>query len=297
MNESFADFQATIPPVEYVVYIAQKRSKERLYRPDDSYWERLPAYTISRCPICQADYTGKIDLHSLGAGWSTSHAASGKSFFSAEHEYIGCNHFLAVQRFVNLNGMIPSELSGYTAQLHVPFVMPYFLKPKQISYAVLRHFNICRLESPDGRLYCFHTHAFEPPTTTRADMKTSTGRDQRLPEERSAEDTALLTDAIYVPRYTAYAITYYADAPKRLWHNRARSEQHYGAGDSEYRGMMMATMESMRGTHAYDLLYWVQQGKLRWFTPVDMALHAGPVAEFPYRDIHDDSGTLSPMYF
>lgn len=107
----------------------------------------------------------------------------------------------------------------------------------------------------------------------------------------------MLTDAIYVPRYTAYAITYYADNPKRIWYNRARFEQRYGAGDSEHRGMIMATMESMRGTYAYDLSYWVQQGKLLWFNPVDMTLHTAPVEEFPYRDIHDDSLSLSPMYF
>lgn len=297
MNQLFANFQATIPPLEYVEYIVQKRSNECLYRPDDSYWERLPAYTISRCPICQADYTGKIDLHSLGAGWSTSHALSGKGFFSEEHELIGCNHFLAVQKFVNLNGMIPSELSGYTAQLHVPFVMPYFLKPTQMSWAVIRHFNICRLESLDGRIYCFYTHAFESPVTTKEAMKAAARRETRSIEQRSDEDIQALENAIYVPRYAAYAVTYFSEHPRRMWQNRLRSERRRGEGDSEYRGMMMATMESMRGTNAYDLPHWVEQGKLLWLNHANTTLQSAPVEDFPYRNIRDDSGTLSPMYF
>lgn len=297
MNQSFADFQPTILPLEYVEYITQKRSKERFYRPDDSYWERLPSYVIARCPICQAEYSGRLDLHSLGAGWSTSHAASGKSFFSEEHQHFGCDHFLAVQRFVNLNGMIPSELSGYTAQLHVPFVMPYFLKPTQNSFAIICRFILCRLEREDGSIYCFYTHAFESPVTTKEAMKAAARRETRSIKQRSDEDTQALGNATYVPRYAAYAVTYFSEHPRRMWQNRLRSERRRGEGDSEYRGMMMATMESMRGTNAYDLPYWVEQGKLLWLNHTDMTLQSVPVEDFPYRDIRDDSGTLGAMYF
>lgn len=293
-----SDFRPTITPLAYVAYIAQKRSQAHLYQPDTSYWEHLPKYVIARCPICQANYTGKLDLHSLGAGWSTSHAKAGKSFFSEKHEQLGCNHFLAVQKFVHLNGMIPSELNSYAAQLHVPFVMPYFLKPKQVCYAIIRHFNLGRLESEDGKIYCFYTHTFEPPLLTKEAMKVASRRNTCPIEQRTLEDTNRLAHAKYVPRYTAYAVTYFAESPKQLWQNRLHSQKRYGEGDPEYQGIIMATMESLRGTNAYDLSHWVEQGKLLWLThPPELSLQSAPVEDFPYRGIQDDSGTLSPMYF
>jgi hypothetical protein len=144
-NQKF--MQLTMSPLEYLTFLSQERYNS------DSHWERLPTYLISRCPLCGASYTDKLDAHSL-FDWDTFDSDPGLYFFTDTYQKVGCDHRLAVQKFVNLEGHIPSELLSYEAQLHVPFVMP-FLVPRNVrsSVAVIHSFAICRLEDEQGQVY------------------------------------------------------------------------------------------------------------------------------------------------
>ena len=114
-NQRF--MQLTMSPIEYVMIDEYD---------GDSYWGNIPTYIISRCPLCGAPYSGQLDVHSLH-GWSTFDWVEGTWFFDDKWEQVGCKHRLAVQKFVNLEGHIPSELRGYEAELHVPFIMPFLV--------------------------------------------------------------------------------------------------------------------------------------------------------------------------
>ncbi len=58
-------------------------------------------------------------------------------------------------------------------------------------------------------------------------------------------------------------------------------------------------MEITRAPYAYDLPYWVEQEKLQWLDleSPDLPLKSGPVEDFLYVNIQDDSGEFKEMYF
>ncbi|MCP4372178.1 MAG: hypothetical protein GY797_29280, partial [Deltaproteobacteria bacterium] len=294
--------QLPILPLEYPKLIEKRDdalivSKEYFEQVLANYYEQLPAYQIARCPLCGDSYAGKIDPHSLRY-WDTVNFSPGRYFYAGhlpeKYEYGVCEHRVAVQRFVNLHGLFPQEFSGVRNDLHVPFVIPFFVPNDILSYAVIHSFAICRLEDEMGRIYNYKEHTFENPMT-KAERSASGAwlRDRKDITERSAEDTAALEKAMFVPRYTAYAVTYYSEEPQELVRRRVDSEREYGADDPEYEPLFLASMGEMtRQPHAYDLPYWVEQGKLQWLDleSPDLSLKAGPVEDFPYVNIQDDSG-------
>ncbi len=285
--------QLTISPLEYTIFMNQKMDKKRAYRVDEAYWKQLPTYLISRCPLCGKTYEGKIDAHS-SKGWGTITSMPGRIFYSEKYESAECEHRIAIQKFTNLHGNKPLEFGGFRNDLHVPFVTPFFVPNDIPSFAVIHSFGICRLEDKNGRIYNYKVNAFEKK------LKKYRFRDGRDITERSAEDTAALEHAIFVPRYTAYAVTYYSEDPRTVIKRRVDSEEEYGAGDPEYRGLFLASMGEMtRAPHAYDLPYWVEQEKLQWLDleSPDLPLKSGPVEDFLYVNIQDDSGEFKEMYF
>ncbi|MCP4372176.1 MAG: hypothetical protein GY797_29270, partial [Deltaproteobacteria bacterium] len=265
MSQKF--LQLTILPFEYIPMYEKLRdarlvSKEYFDQALADYNKQLSTYQIARCPLCGASYKGKVDPHSL-RDWNTVNFSPGRYFYAAhspeKYEYGVCNHRVAVQRFVNLQGLFPQEFSGFRNDLHVPFVMPFFVSDDIPSYAVIHSFAICRLEDELGRIYNYKEHTFENPMT-KAERSASGAwlRDRKDITERSAEDTAALENAIFVPRYTAYAVTYYSEQPNTIIRRRGDSEEEYGAGDPEYEPLFLASMGEMtRVPHAYDLPYWV----------------------------------------
>jgi hypothetical protein len=140
-----------------------------IFRPSQDardYSERLPNYLIARCPLCGATYTGRLDTHSL-AGWST-HPEYYGAVYSEHYQQIGCAHFLAVQTFVNLNGLIPTEVPYFDSNLDVPFVIPLYVPDAIPSYAVLHSLPICRIEqqtfAPRYAVYMITYYSTEPKT-------------------------------------------------------------------------------------------------------------------------------------
>jgi hypothetical protein len=138
--------QITFKSSEYQTII--RKHTRILFRPSEagtSYWQRLPNYLIARCPFCGATYTGLLDTHSLHGGWST-HPDIYKSVYLGKYQHIGCGHFVAVQTFVNMNGLLPTEMTYYSNYLDVPFVMATLVPDDIPSVAVMHSLPICRIE-------------------------------------------------------------------------------------------------------------------------------------------------------
>jgi len=66
--------------------------------------------------------------------------------FEATPQRVDCSHFVAVQYFINLHGVLPKEVQYFSNQSEVPFVMPVFLPEDIESYAVMHSLPICRIE-------------------------------------------------------------------------------------------------------------------------------------------------------
>ena len=161
--------KTTFTSAEYL-RMAQQYSRNGLFRPHKAgvaYWQQLPEYLISRCPLCDKDYTAKLDTHSLLGQWAT-HATSWKHVYDEEHQHIGCDHFVAVQSFINLNGRIPNKLPYFHNDLDVPFVMPPFVPDNVPAYAVIHGLPICDIEHnafvPRYSLFMITYYATTPAT-------------------------------------------------------------------------------------------------------------------------------------
>jgi hypothetical protein len=144
---SRALLQVRITPTQYQNLI-QRYSHRGIFRPYKAgadYWDYIPSYTVSRCPLCGAEYNAQLDTHSLEAGWST-HPGSWNNVGYEGHETIGCAHVVAAQQLVNLNGIIPYELEYFSNELDVPFVMPPFVEGDTAA-AVIHSLPICRIEA------------------------------------------------------------------------------------------------------------------------------------------------------
>ena len=145
----------TLTPSEHERLLDQYRTPSGVhYRPyqavgeeDDpnvrAYWSALPEYLIARCPVCGAADFERMDTHCLENGWLIN---SGASIFGGEYKRDGCEHRVAAQGFIHLNGVIPLELKYYSGQSEVPYVMPIFLPDEPQSYTVMHSVPICRSE-------------------------------------------------------------------------------------------------------------------------------------------------------
>jgi len=166
----------------------------------NEYWDRLPTYLIARCPLCNATYTEPLDTHSL-FGWHPhpdrwdfvytdrrkrlddaeeqrrlEQVIEGTaqpdqfwaSTFESTPQRVECSHFVAVQYFINLHGVLPKEVQYFSNQSEVPFVMAVFLPDDIESYAVMHSLPICRIEknrfAPRYSLYLLTYHSARPQT-------------------------------------------------------------------------------------------------------------------------------------
>jgi hypothetical protein len=241
-----------------------------------------------------------VDCHSICGSWSTDANPGyyGDSFGNEKTEEIGCQHFNRVQRFLNLEGTVPVEVVALNVGLHIPFVMPFYLPDDAPSAAVIHGFPICRIESADGLVYNFDSNRFVPPVTEirlNRDRK-YIPRELRRFAEISAEDKERLKTASFVPRYTGFAVTYYALEPRPLVVNylnsqitpEAIADPDFTMADLYY----MADMEEIayRYPEGYKLSQWVNKGKLSWLDldSPDLPLKKEPVTDFPYATVFFD---------
>ncbi len=192
------------------------------------YWDILPDYIIARCPICGETYTQALDLYSLYL-WTIFH--NHNSVIYARHGYKKCEHFVGVHTFLNLNGHCPnkSELDTgeiFSSEPEVPMVSPHLFHDDMESYAVIHALPICQ---PWGNYFR--------------------------------------------PLYTLFMLTYYATDKRAL--EIRRLLEWTGEGDATHlldRGnpwagskrLMLYWEEASDKIEAWDLLYWVNKGKLRW---------------------------------
>jgi hypothetical protein len=233
--------QVMFTPRQYQAIIS-RYSHLDVFSGDDAgndYWDYIPSYIVSRCPLCFAEYTAQLDTHGLEAGWST-HTGSWNSIGYEGHESIGCNHIVASQQIVNLNGLLPTELNYYENELDVPFIMPPFVSDVNAA-AVVHSVPICRIEAD-----------------------------------------------LFVPRYSAFFMVYYAEDPEAIRTRRADENLADGANDPEYYPSATFTASEAHGhPEAYDLALWVLRQKLYWLDPTtpDLRLRTGNVADFPYAGI------------
>jgi hypothetical protein len=116
--------------------------------PPEGYLSRLPSYVIARCPLCYAEYNSLLDTHSLRS-WGTI-PEQDQAVFNKKYQEIGCEHFVAVHSFVNLNGIFPTEKSRYFLNHYdVPFISPLFIPDDIPASVVIHSLPICRIE--DGQ--------------------------------------------------------------------------------------------------------------------------------------------------
>lgn len=114
----------------------------------DTYWRRLPNYIIARCPFCNKEYVSLIDTHSIFEWWTG--VESHKSVFTSSYQTIGCSHFVAVQTFLNLNGLFPFERNYFSNKCgDVPIITPELFFKDLRTHAVIHSLPICRIEGKE----------------------------------------------------------------------------------------------------------------------------------------------------
>jgi hypothetical protein len=109
----------------------------------------MPEYTLAVCPICKKKYIEKIDNYSIRS-W-TLPGNGEKVFFKCGEPVSKCEHFFAVQFFINLNGLKP-ELSEEEMRFRrefppeAPHIQGNLFKEDVESYGVMHSIPLCRIE-------------------------------------------------------------------------------------------------------------------------------------------------------
>ncbi len=134
----------------------------------EEYWNKLPEYVLSKCPICGAEHTDWLDLHSLVMGgiWVD------KIIWTYKRNilYRSCEHGVAMALFLHLNDNKVDEIASL--QSEVPFLTD-FLFPKEIkeSFAVINAFPLCRIINdqfvPAYTLFIIKYYGANPRTLTK----------------------------------------------------------------------------------------------------------------------------------
>jgi len=131
----------------------------------EAYLQNLPDYVIARCPLCSSTYSAHLDTYSLRY-WGP--PCQGRSVFSERAQEINCSHFVAAHHFINLSGVMPTELNYTELGCEVPYVIPVFLPDDIESYAVMHALPICRVEDgqfvPRYSVYMITYYSEEPST-------------------------------------------------------------------------------------------------------------------------------------
>jgi hypothetical protein len=173
----------------------------RMGRHTTAYYAALPEYLIARCPLCGAENIERLDTYSL-RDWPGMNLLNGTSIFGRHAVVQHCKHFALVQRFLNLRGTLPGEISGGVKGPEVPHVIGYLLKPRPfplphtidhilreenyLCQAVIHALPVCRPEGahfePAYNVFIV-TYFSATPTDTREVVRTYNTffRDPRTP--------------------------------------------------------------------------------------------------------------------
>jgi len=160
MNQHLLKVKLT--PAEYQAITANLVDVEPPSRATD-YWRGIPDYLVARCPLCNATYTAKLDTYSLKYWLQPIY---GRAIFRRHAQAINCSHFVVVHHFINLNGVMPTELEYKTLGCEVPHVIPVFVPDDVESYTVMHALPICRVEGgrfvPRYSLYMITYYSEDP---------------------------------------------------------------------------------------------------------------------------------------
>ena len=159
--------QITLSPTEYQAIIDADEI--------DRNFQKLPYHTFACCPFCDALYQGYIDTHSLYK-WGTG-AANYQRVYRELYEDKGCEHFTGVQKFINLNGYLPTQTTHFVNQCgDIPIVLPELFFDDMDSCAVMHSLAICRLENqtfvPTYSLYILTYYTERPKEARRRALDT-----------------------------------------------------------------------------------------------------------------------------
>jgi|GEM_PF-4055375 len=294
-----AYLQLSMSPKEYIEQIDTYEYSTR-----EQFINKLPKVVISRCPLCDALYTGPIDMHTL---WDWRYVLDSPPLPRDPHFYtegkfesVGCDHFFTVQPFLNMNQRIPSEMDEFVNGFHVPFVSDWMVPDNRSVIAVIHSMAVCRLEKSDGTAFDFYTAEFENLP------QTLDGMEERSYRELHPIDMDMLhphlADAKFVPRYTAYAITYWGEKTDRDAIYNAKMQPQIAnmdREDSPFDLIWLSAMPVKKSDPQYDLRTWVERGKLQWLDITDdgLPLKSGTVEEFPYADIPFDQDTAGRVWY
>ncbi len=217
--------------------------------PPRSYIEKLPTYVIARCPFCHAEYKAVLDTHSLRSWQGVDN--TGYAIWREKYEQRGCDHFLAIHTFINLNGLFPEEKKNYFRNDYdVPFVSPTFLPEDPASYVVMHSLPICSLE--DGR--------FVP-------------------------RYALYTLTYYVPeRLVSWEVLPNTQGKFRrgpIAENRKKEYQY------EWEDFLYYPFQARQHPDWWDLPLWIKKKNLFWLDPASrkLTLTNEPSGNFPYSNV------------
>jgi hypothetical protein len=127
--------------------------------------QHMPSYLIARCPLCGATYSAQLNTYSLKY-WPRPTITYGSTIFDERGQEVNCSHFVVVHHFINLNGVMPTELDRKTLDCEVPYLLSVFLPDDIESYAVMHALPICRVEEdrfvPRYSVYMITYYSEEP---------------------------------------------------------------------------------------------------------------------------------------
>jgi hypothetical protein len=140
----------------------------------NTVWDRMPRYTLARCPFCEASYSEPLDTHSLRYWWINGNES--RAVFATDtynlplcHPEWGCPHLMALQTHLNLNGVVPVEKESFHSTMSgEPCVMAEWLTDSIPAIAVIHSLPICRLEDdqfvPRYLLYTVAYYSMDAPS-------------------------------------------------------------------------------------------------------------------------------------
>lgn len=245
MNNHLLQLELSVK--EYCALL-EKRGALTSWHPTKEYYKVMPTYKVAECPFCNNghDCLAMLDTYSILTYWSySSHPGNMWGFNDLIID--PCPHFVTTEFFINLNGLLPTELDYFCNRSEVPFVNPHLLyNPGENENAVF---------GPDDTDPCVVMHA--------------------LPicriEEKEFEKQ-------FIPRYTLFTLVYYARYRKEMKHHLMK--------DFKYQSMPMPEYDASDRDLWWNLDYWVKRNKLYWLDvhqkKLPIVVHP---QQFPYNNI------------
>lgn len=260
--------QITFEPTYYLELVEARLRERSILEDNHPYWQKVPVYLIARCPLCGAPYERAIDTHGLYK-WLFSSELYRDPFWNQQQADV--THFL-LRRFDAKKKKKHSVSKPTTGCAHIVGTQ-IFLNingnmPREMDYLV----------NDWGDVPVITPEIFSHPMQSAAMMHS-------LPICR-------LENNQFIPKYSAYFLTYYAEDAKAM-EKYAINEMHHPdqrKDKDEWHGGFPPFWPSWRINKepmVADLGSWVEKKKLYWLDldDPDLPLRTGTKERFPYAGI------------